>query len=101
MELVRRLQERGVDPRQERPARDEMPLAGRTLVLTGTLSRPRQEIKERLEALGAAVAASVSRRTDYLVAGDNAGSKLEKARSLGIEVLDEEALERLLEKAGG
>ncbi len=101
VELVRRLQERGVDPRQEPPARDEMPLAGRTLVLTGTLSRPRQEIKERLEALGAAVAGSVSRRTDYLVAGDNAGSKLEKARSLGVEVLDEEALERLLEKAEG
>ena len=101
MELVRRLQERGVDPRQERPDRDGMPLAGRTFVLTGTLSRPRQEIKERLEALGATVAGSVSRRTDFLVAGDNAGSKLEKARSLGVEVLDEEALEHLIERAGG
>lgn len=100
-ELVRRLQERGVDPRQERPAGGEMPLAGRTFVITGTLSRARQEIKERLEALGAVVAGSVSRRTDFLVAGDNAGSKLEKARSLGVEVLDEEALERLVGRAGG
>lgn len=98
--LVARLAERGVDPVEERRGTHEGALAGRTFVITGTLSRPRQEIKARLEELGAAVAGSVSRKTDFVVAGDSAGSKLERARSLGIEVLDEAGLERLLETAG-
>ena len=68
----------------------------RTFVITGTLSRPRNEIKERLEQLGAKVLGSVSRKTDFLVAGENAGSKLTKAVELGVDVLDEAALARLL-----
>jgi len=72
------------------------PLEGKTIVLTGTLSRPRSEIKEQLQALGAKVAGSVSKKTDFVVAGADAGSKLAKAESLGVEVLDEEGLERLL-----
>ena len=72
------------------------PLAGKTLVLTGTLSRPRSEIKARVQALGAKVTGSVSTKTDYLIAGSDAGSKLAKARGLGVEVLDERGLERLL-----
>jgi DNA ligase (NAD+) len=98
--LVARLAERGVDPVEESPGTEEGALAGRTFVITGTLSRPRQEIKARLEELGAAVAGSVSRKTDFVVAGDSAGSKLARARSLGIEVLDEAGLERLLDMAG-
>jgi len=75
----------------------ELPLAGKTVVLTGTLSRlARKDATAQLEALGARVSGSVSARTDLVVAGEAAGSKLEKARSLGIEVIDETGLERLL-----
>jgi DNA ligase (NAD+) len=77
----------------------EQSLVGLTFVLTGTLSRPRQEIKEQLQALGAKVTGSVSKKTDYLVAGTDAGSKLEKAESLGVTVLDEQGLESLLTQA--
>jgi DNA ligase (NAD+) len=73
------------------------PLEGRTVVLTGTLSgRSRDQAREQLEACGAKVAGSVSRRTDYVVAGEDAGSKLAKARELGVPVLDEAGLDALL-----
>jgi DNA ligase (NAD+) len=75
----------------------EGPLAGKTFVLTGTLSSmERNEAKARLQALGAKVTGSVSNRTDYVVAGESPGSKLNTAESLGIEVLDEAGLLRLL-----
>lgn len=72
------------------------PLAGKVFVITGTLSQPRDEIKQRLIARGAKVTGSVSKKTDYLVAGAEAGSKLTKAESLGIAILDEAGLDRLL-----
>ena len=72
-------------------------LAGKTVVLTGTLpSLSRDEAKEMLEAAGAKVAGSVSRKTHYLIAGAEAGSKLDKARELGVTVLDEQGLRSLL-----
>ena len=74
-------------------------LAGKVFVLTGTLSAmTREQATEALGALGAKVAGSVSRKTTYLVAGADAGSKLEKARQLGIETLDEEAFLALIIK---
>ncbi len=74
-----------------------LPLAGKTVVLTGTLpTLSREEAKTMLEAAGAKVAASVSRKTDYLVAGTEAGSKLDKARELGTVILDEVGLKALL-----
>ena len=77
-----------------------LPLAGKTFVLTGTLpTLSRDEAKEMLEAAGAKVAGSVSKKTDYVVAGEEAGSKLDKARELGITVLDEAGLRALLPAA--
>jgi len=72
-------------------------LAGKTLVLTGTLpSLSRDEAKAQIEARGGKVSGSVSKKTDYVVAGSDAGSKLEKAQALGIPVIDEDALKTLL-----
>ena len=77
------------------------PLAGKTFVLTGALdSMSRDDAKRRLQALGAKVTGSVSKRTDYVVAGDNPGSKLDKAQSLGVPVIDEEGLAGLLGDSG-
>ena len=96
--LVERLVDRGIDPRQEAVVESGgSALTGKTFVITGTLSRPRRELKEELEKLGATVAGSVSRKTSYLVAGKNAGSKLNKARDLGVVVIDEAGLEKLLD----
>ena len=67
------------------------PFAGKTFVLTGTLSMPRAELKEKLQSMGARVSGSVSKQTDYVVVGDNPGSKYDKAIKLGVEVLDEAA----------
>jgi DNA ligase (NAD+) len=84
-------------PAMPRAAAREQPLAGKTVVLTGALeSMARDEAKERLEALGAKVSSSVSQKTSYVVAGSDAGSKLARARELGVTVLDEEGLGQLL-----
>jgi DNA ligase (NAD+) len=80
------------------PAAEALPLAGRTFVLTGALSEPRDAVKERLQRLGAKVAGSVSKKTDYVVAGEEAGSKLSKAEALGITVLDETDLAKLIDR---
>jgi DNA ligase (NAD+) len=85
---------------QERPA--EGRLTGRVYVITGTLERfSRAEAQAALEELGAKVTGSVSARTTALIAGENPGSKLEKAMRLGVTVLDERALEELLRAGGG
>ena len=78
---------------------EALPLAGKTYVITGTLSRPREDIKADLEALGAKVSGSVSKKTTALIAGESAGSKLEKAHSLGVDVLDEAGLSVLLNRS--
>ena len=98
-ERVKRLKDRGIDPFEEiRGVDDEAVLAGLTFVLTGALSQPRRELKERLEGLGATVVGSVSARTSYLVAGADPGSKLVRARDLGVEVLDEDGLNQMLKR---
>ena len=65
------------------------PLVGKTVVITGTLSCTRDEMAAKLEAAGAKVSGSVSKKTDYVLAGENAGSKLDKAKALGVPVLSE------------
>lgn len=83
-------------PAQSAPAVDS-PFAGKTVVLTGSLSvLSRDEAKDRLTALGARVSGSVSKKTDLVIAGDAAGSKLAKANILGIEVIDEAQMLRML-----
>jgi DNA ligase (NAD+) len=72
------------------------PLAGKKVAVTGTLSWPRSYFVGRLKEAGGTLVSSVSRNTDYVLAGDEAGSKLEKARALGVKVLDEAAFEELL-----
>jgi DNA ligase (NAD+) len=72
------------------------PLAGKTLVISGTLSIPRAEVRARIVAAGGKVTGSVSKNTDFLVAGQNPGSKGAKAEELGVRVLDEAGLEELL-----
>jgi DNA ligase (NAD+) len=79
-----------------------LPLAGKTYVLTGTLpTLSREQAKEMLEAAGAKVAGSVSKKTHGVIAGAEAGSKLEKALELGIPVLDEAGLLALVAPEGG
>jgi DNA ligase (NAD+) len=74
----------------------EGPLAGKRVVITGTLDRPRSYYVERLEEAGGTFTSSVSKNTDYVLAGEEAGSKLQKARELGVPVLDHEGFEELL-----
>ena len=97
-ELVERLRAHGLRMEEEGPAPDEEgPLTGKTMVLTGTLpSLSREEATRRIEDAGGKVTGSVSGRTDYLVAGADAGSKLQKAREVGTEVIDEAGLLELL-----
>ncbi len=98
IEVVQQLREQGVRWQEhEGMGTLELPLSGKTFVLTGALSCSRDEAKSRLEALGAKVAGSVSKKTDYVVAGSEAGSKLDKARELNVAVLDEQQFISLLE----
>ena len=101
-DVIRRLREAGVHWADMTPRRPgELPLAGKTFVLTGTLSgMTRDEAKDRLRRLGAKVSGSVSRKTDFVVVGESPGSKLAKARELGVEVLDESAFLELLDENG-
>ncbi|HUC92722.1 MAG TPA: NAD-dependent DNA ligase LigA [Paenibacillus sp.] len=91
---IRRMREAGVKAEGERPAevRTDSVFSGKTVVLTGTLSSmPRDEAAKKLEALGAKVAGSVSKKTDFVIAGESAGSKLAKARELGVTVIEDES----------
>jgi DNA ligase (NAD+) len=99
-EVIDALRAAGVHFAEGPPKRPhDGPLAGRTIVLTGTLpSLSRDEAKSLLEAAGATVAGSVSKKTDYVVAGAEAGSKLAKAQALGIAVIDEPQLRALVAK---
>ena len=98
-EVVEQLRAAGITWPEHEPAERAAPLpfAGKTFVLTGTLpTLKREEAKERIESVGGKVSGSVSKKTDYVVAGEEAGSKLDKARELGVAILDEAGLLSLL-----
>ena len=108
--LLSRMEELGINPRSDNfaPKPGESsgeddgqshPLAGKTMVITGTLSAPRENVKEKILSLGGKVTGSVSKNTDYLLAGEGGGSKRDKAVSLGIPILSEADLEKMLAAA--
>ncbi len=89
--VVRSLKAAGVDPHFAKIAASAQPLSGKSIVITGTLQKfDRKQIEDRITALGGKPSGGVSKKTSFLIAGENAGSKLDKAKSLGIEVLSED-----------
>jgi DNA ligase (NAD+) len=99
-EVILRLKDAGVHWKESEPrsAPKDGRLAGKTFVLTGTLAAmTRDEAKDRIQALGGKVTGSVSKKTDFVIFGDKAGSKLSKAQQLGVETLDEKQFQILLE----
>jgi DNA ligase (NAD+) len=95
-DLVERLMRVGLYFESVRTKPSDGPLAGKRMVITGTLSRSRGEYVERLEAAGGTFTSSVSNNTDYVLAGEEAGSKLDRARELGVPVIDEVGFEELV-----
>lgn len=98
-EVIQRLRDYGVYWKESKPAATAIdgPLAGKTFVLTGTLTgMTRDEAKDRIQAQGGKVTGSVSKKTDFVVFGDNPGSKLTKAQKLAVDTVDQAGLEKLL-----
>lgn len=98
--ILHRLKELGIKPKSEKVSAKkvtELPLAGKTFVLTGTLpSMTREEATEKIEALGGHVTGSVSKKTDYVLAGAEPGSKIDKAKELGIRIIDEAEFRKMV-----
>lgn len=99
-EILQCMEKSGIAPESELiPSPDQetaaLPLSGKTLVITGTLSQSRNHFRDRIEKAGGKVASAVSRSTDYLLAGEKAGSKLDQARELGVQVISEKEFENL------
>ena len=98
--MIERLTEIGVKPVPiDKPAADESeggPFLGKTVVFTGTISIARSEAKKAVESLGGKVSGSVSKKTDYVVAGENPGSKLDKARQLGVTIITEDEFREMV-----
>ena len=100
-ELLRRLKEAGVTPEaaEARPAVEGSPFAGKTVVFTGALTTSRAEAEQMVKSLGGRPSSSVSKKTDFVVTGEDPGSKHEKARELGVRVLTEEEFRRMVEES--
>ncbi|WP_415279844.1 NAD-dependent DNA ligase LigA [Clostridium perfringens] len=97
LKVINELLSLGVNPHYEKKEVLESPFMGKTVVVTGTLENySRTSIKEKLESLGAKVSGSVSKKTDFVIAGEAAGSKYDKAKSLGVTILNEEEFENMI-----
>jgi DNA ligase (NAD+) len=94
--LVEKIKRAGINPKAQVAEKASGGLSGKTFVITGALSKPREEIAARIKSAGGKVTDSVSKKTDYLVVGESPGSKLDKARSLGVTIVDEAGLEKVL-----
>ena len=98
--ILRRMKELGIEPKSEKVSAKKaaaLALAGKTFVLTGTLpSMTREEATEKIEALGGHVTGSVSKKTDYVLAGAEPGSKFDKAKELGVKIIDEAEFRKIL-----
>lgn len=95
LQVIRKLLDRGVSPKAPSTTKNTQPLAGKTFVITGTLSKPRSQLKSRLEEAGARVSGTISQQTNYLLVGKNPGSKLKKAKALEVAIISEQELENL------
>ena len=97
IDLIKRLKEAGVNTKSLEEEIEDKKLEGKTFVLTGTLEKyTRTEASDIIEKLGGKTSSSVSKKTDYVLAGEDAGSKLSKAQSLGITILSEQDFENLI-----
>ena len=95
--VLKKLADAGVNMKSLAARPSGGPLDGKTVVVTGTLKNySRQEIEEKIRSLGGRAASTVSRKTDYVLAGESPGSKLEKARQLGVRVLSEKDFEKMM-----
>ena len=98
--ILRRMKELGIEPKSEKVSAKKaaaLPLAGKTFVLTGTLPlMTREEATEKIEALGGHVTGSVSKKTDYVLAGAEPGSKFDKAKEMGVKIIDEAGFRKML-----
>jgi len=90
-----------IEPKNPKKETKKSAFSGKNVVLTGTMGKPRSEIKEILENLGAKVTNSVSKKTDYLIAGEDPGSKYEKAKKLGVEIINEDEMWKMIGDVNG
>jgi DNA ligase (NAD+) len=99
--ILRRMKELGIHPASQKAAakKSAQPFSGQTFVLTGTLpTMTREEASARIESLGGKVTSSVSKSTDYVLAGADAGSKLEKAQAFGVRIIDEDEFLKMCQR---
>ncbi len=94
-QMIERLKKAGVNMKASAVDKSKLPLFGKAFVITGTLSRPRPEIEEEIKTLGGEIHSSVSKNTDYVIAGREPGSKFDKAKELGVNVINEEEYNKI------
>lgn len=97
VKIIKDLKDHGITMHEDMPEEKSQKLEDKIFVITGTLNRPRKEIEQSILEHGGRTSSSVSKKTDYLIAGDNAGSKLDKAKKLEIKIITEEELEKMIE----
>ena len=97
-ELINKLKSLGINMSYLGEEKENALFTNKKFVITGTLSTPRDEIKDMIESFGGQVVESVSKKTDYLLLGENPGSKYDKAKALGIKIINEEEFNEMIEE---